>query len=440
MDYKETLHYIKNTSKFGSKLGLENIGRLLELLGNPQDKLKIIHVAGTNGKGSTCSFISNILTGQGYRVGLYTSPFLEEFNERIQINNINIAEDELSAVVSKVRACIKTMLETCDHPTEFEIITAAAYVYFEQKNVDFVVLEVGLGGRLDATNICKPVICAITSIGMDHTEHLGNSLEEIAGEKAGIIKQGIPVVLYGQNPVVEKIVKNTCDVKAAPLYITRNDKLEVFNESIYGQTVNLNILNKKYSGIKLKLLGRHQVKNLAVAFTTVKLLEETGMVSPVNLEKLYESIRDTRWPGRMELLLESPMTIIDGAHNVDGAENLGYAIERYLYGKRITLVFGMLKDKDIRSVAEILIPKATKLIITVPDSPRAASTEEVRLIIEPFVKVDEDVQIKEIKHIGDALEYAQNSAEIDEVVLYAGSLYMIGEVRTRLRKKYDLKN
>ncbi|MGB5823314.1 MAG: folylpolyglutamate synthase/dihydrofolate synthase family protein [Proteocatella sp.] len=440
MDYRQALHYIENTSKFGSKLGLDNISKLLELLGNPQDKLRIIHVAGTNGKGSTCSYISNLLIGQGYDIGLYTSPFLEEFNERIRINNINIDDDVLAYVISKVKNCIDIMLmEGCDHPTEFEIITAAAYVCFEQKNVDFVVLEVGLGGRLDATNTCRPVVCAITSISLDHTDYLGNSIEEIAGEKGGIIKTDTPVVLYGQTHVVEKTIKGICNDKNAQLYITQSDKIEILDENIQGQTVNMEILNQKYSMIKLKLLGRHQGKNLAVAFTLIKVLEEKGFIYKINLEKLYKSILDTKWPGRMELLLENPMTIIDGAHNVDGALNLGKTIESYLFGKRITLVLGMLKDKDIKSVAEILIPKVERLIITVPNSPRAASTQEIHTIIESLTRDKRTIQIEEISKIEDAVEYAQSNVAKDEVVLYAGSLYMIGEVRTQLRKKYGLK-
>jgi len=440
MNYRQALHYIENTSKFGSKLGLDNIKKLLELLGNPQDKLKIIHVAGTNGKGSTCSYINNMLIGQGYNVGLYTSPFLEEFNERIRINNINIDDEVLAQAITKVKSCIDEMLvEGCDHPTEFEIITAAAYVCFEQKKMDFVVLEVGLGGRLDATNTCKPAVCAIVSISLDHTDYLGNSLEKIAGEKGGIIKPGIPVVLYGQNYVVEETIRRICDDKNAQLYISSSDKIEIVDENIQGQTVNMEIMNQKYYNIRLKLLGRHQGKNLAVAFTVIKVLEEKGLTAQVDLEKLYKSILDTRWPGRMELLLENPMTIIDGAHNVDGAQNLGETIGSYLFGKKITLVFGMLEDKDIRAVSEILIPKVEKLIITVPNSPRAASTQEIRTIAEALTNDDRAMQIREIAKIEDAVEYAQNNAGKDDVILYAGSLYMIGEVRTRLRKKYALK-
>lgn len=440
MNYRQALHYIENTSKFGSKLGLDNIKKLLELLGNPQDKLKIIHVAGTNGKGSTCSYINNMLIGQGYNVGLYTSPFLEEFNERIRINNINLDDEVLAQAITRVKSCIDEMLvQGCDHPTEFEIITAAAYVCFEQKKMDFVVLEVGLGGRLDATNTCKPAVCAIASISLDHTDYLGNSLEKIAGEKGGIIKPGIPVVLYGQTYVVEETIRKICDDKNAQLYISSSDKIEIVDENIQGQTVNMEIMNQKYFNIKLKLLGRHQGKNLAVAFTLIKVLEEKGLIVSVDLEKLYKSILDTRWPGRMELLLETPMTIIDGAHNVDGAQNLGETIESYLFGKKITLVFGMLEDKDIRAVSEILIPKVEKLIITVPNSPRAASTQEIRTIAEALTNDDGAMQIREIAKIEDAVEYAQNNAGKDDVILYAGSLYMIGEVRTRLRKKYALK-
>ena len=437
MDYRQALNYIENTGKFGSRLGLENIQNLLEILGNPQNNLEIIHVAGTNGKGSTCAYISNILIYQGYNVGLYTSPYLEEFNERIRINNSNISDEELAQSISTVKKAIDKILDSgFEHPTEFEIITAAAYLYFSEKNVDFAVIEVGLGGRLDATNVCTPVISAITSIGMDHTQYLGETLAEIAFEKAGIIKENIPVVLYQQSKEVELVISEICNLRKSDLYITQNDNIEYISENIHGQTVNIEEMGHLYSGIEIRLPGRHQAKNLAVALSVMRILEMSGKISQIDTEALYGSIRDTRWPGRMEIITENPMTIIDGAHNPDGAGILRESIERYLKGKKINLVFGMLLDKDIYSVAEILVPCVQKVIITEPESPRAANVKEVHDLISKINKSDTVLEIIEIPQIKEAVNYAQKTASEDEVVVYAGSLYMIGKVRTLLNEMY----
>ncbi|WP_028828432.1 bifunctional folylpolyglutamate synthase/dihydrofolate synthase [Proteocatella sphenisci] len=437
MDYRQALNYIENTGKFGSRLGLENVKNLLEILGNPQNNLEIIHVAGTNGKGSTCSYINNMLVYQGYNVGLYTSPYLEEFNERIRINNSNISDEELAQSISTVKKAIDKILDSgFEHPTEFEIITATAYLYFSEKNVDFAVIEVGLGGRLDATNVCTPVISAITSIGMDHTQYLGETLAEIAFEKAGIIKENIPVVLYQQSKEVELVISEICNLRKSDLYITQNDNIEYISENIHGQTVNIEEMGHLYSGIEIRLPGRHQAKNLAVALSVIRILEMSGKISQIDTEALYGSIRDTRWPGRMEIITENPMTIIDGAHNPDGAGILREAIERYLKGKKINLVFGMLSDKDIYSVAEILVPCVQKVIITEPESPRAANVKEVHDLISKINKSDTVLEIIEIPQIKEAVNYAQKTASEDEVVVYAGSLYMIGKVRTLLNEMY----
>jgi len=438
MDYRQALNYIENTGKFGSRLGLENVQNLLEILGNPQNNLKIIHVAGTNGKGSTCSYISNMLVYQGYNVGLYTSPYLEEFNERIRINNSNISDDELAQSISTVKRAIDEMVDSgLEHPTEFEIITAAAYLYFNEKNVDFAVIEVGLGGRLDATNVCTPIISAITSIGMDHTDYLGETLSEIAFEKAGIIKANVPVVLYQQSKEVELVISKICNLRNSDLYITQNDKIEYITENIHGQTVSLEEMGHLYSDIEIRLPGRHQAKNLAVALSVMSILEMSGNISQLDTEALYGSIRDTRWPGRMELITEKPMTIIDGAHNPDGAGILREAIKRYLKGKKINLVFGMLSDKDIYSVAKILVPCVQKIIITEPESPRAASVKKVHDLISKIDQIDEVLEIIEIPEIEEAVNYAQKTASEDEVIIYAGSLYMIGKVRMILKVMYN---
>lgn len=439
MDYRQALNYIENTGKFGSRLGLENVSRLLDILGNPHRDLRIIHVAGTNGKGSTCSFINSMLIYQGYNVGLYTSPYLEEFNERIKINNVNISDEDLAQSVSRVSDAIGQMIEEgCDHPTEFEIITACAFLYFRDRDVDFAVIEVGLGGRLDATNVCIPLVSAITSISMDHTEYLGDTLARIAFEKGGIIKNKRPVVLYQQSDEVESVISSICSERDSELFITENDKIEYISEGMSSQSVNLEVMGHFYSGIEISLPGRHQARNLAVALSVLRLLEISSDISQVDTEALYRSIRETRWPGRMEVIKTEPLTIIDGAHNPDGAAILSESVDRYLVGKKINLVFGMLRDKDILSVAKLLAVRADRIIITEPESPRAASSAEVHGIILEALRGEDVPDITEIPDIEEAVRQAQSMAGDGEVVIYAGSLYMIGRVRSLLRKMYDI--
>lgn len=439
MDYRQALNYIENTGKFGSRLGLENVSRLLDILGNPHRELSIIHVAGTNGKGSTCSFINSMLIYQGYNVGLYTSPYLEEFNERIKINNVNISDEDLAQSVSRVSDAIDQMTEEgCDHPTEFEIITACAFLYFRDRDVDFAVIEVGLGGRLDATNVCIPLISAITSISMDHTEYLGDTLARIAFEKGGIIKNKRPVVLYQQSDEVESVISSICSDRDSELFITENDKIEYISEEMSSQSVNLEVMGHFYSGVEISLPGRHQARNLAVALSVLRLLEISSEISQVDTEALYRSIRETKWPGRMEVIKTEPLTIIDGAHNPDGAAILSESVDRYLVGKKINLVFGMLRDKDILSVAKLLAVKADRIIITEPESPRAASSAEVHGIILEALSGEDIPDITEIPDIEEAVRQAQSMAGDGEAVIYAGSLYMIGRVRSLLRKMYDI--
>ena len=439
MDYRQALNYIENTGKFGSRLGLENVSRLLDILGNPHRDLRIIHVAGTNGKGSTCSFINSMLIYQGYNVGLYTSPYLEEFNERIKINNVNISDEDLAQSVSRVSDAIGQMIEEgCDHPTEFEIITACAFLYFRDRDVDFAVIEVGLGGRLDATNVCIPLVSAITSISMDHTEYLGDTLARIAFEKGGIIKNKRPVVLYQQSDEVESVISSICSERDSVLFITENDKIEYISEGMSSQSVNLEVMGHFYSGIEISLPGRHQARNLAVALSVLRLLEISSDISQVDTEALYRSIRETRWPGRMEVIKTEPLTIIDGAHNPDGAAILSESVDRYLVGKKINLVFGMLRDKDILSVAKLLAVRADRIIITEPESPRAASSAEVHGIILETLRREDVPDITEIPDIEEAVRHGQSMAGDGEAVIYAGSLYMIGRVRSLLRKMYDI--
>lgn len=430
MNYNEALEYIHGTYRFGRKLGLDNITKLLELLGNPHEALNIIHVAGTNGKGSTASFINSILVNGGYKVGLYTSPYLETFTERIRVNGENIKEDDLGRVTAIVKEKVNEMVKVgYNHPTEFEIVTAIALYYYKEQNVDFVVLEVGMGGRYDATNVIKnPLVCVITPVSVDHTDYLGDTLGKIAFEKAGIIKENSFVVMYPQEKEAHDSIKNIVDEKNAKLVIANIEDKNILKTSIKGQVFNFTLGNEKYDDLEIKLIGDHQVNNSIVAINVIEILKNNYNIK-INKEAIYKGLTETKWAGRIELLMEKPLVIIDGAHNEDGAVSLANAIDKYFSDKKITFIIGMLKDKDVDSVLNILIPKCSKVITTKPDSDRSLEAEELK---EKIVKMEVDcIAIGDIK---EAVKLAIDTYKEDEVIIFAGSLYMIGEVRSIINK------
>lgn len=423
MNYNEALNFISESHKFGMRLGLDNMKRLLELLGNPQEKLNIIHVAGTNGKGSTCSFISTILVECGYKVGLYTSPYLETFTERIRINNENIPEEKVANIISLIKEKIDIMIkEGYEYPTEFEIVTAMAFYYYFIENTDYVVLEVGLGGRYDATNVIdKSLVSVITSISLDHTGILGDTLEKIAYEKAGIIKENGTVFVYNQTNRVKNIIKEVCNEKNAKYIEVDFDDVIIKKSDINYQSFDY----KKYKDIKINLIGEHQIKNSILALNVVEFILDN-----MHLDIIKKGIEKTKWAGRIEKLSESPLFIIDGAHNEDGAKSLQKVIDKNLKDKNMTLIIGMLEDKDIDTVLEILIPYFNKVITTTPNNPRAISCDKLKDKVYKYNK-----NVTQVKEIEKAVEYALENSKKDDVIICAGSLYMIGEVRKEVLKE-----
>lgn len=426
MNYQEALAFIHGTYKFGSKLGLENVSYLLELLGRPQDKLKVIHIAGTNGKGSTAAYMHSILKEAGYRVGLYTSPYLQFFTERIQINGINIPEARLAELTAVVKDKIEVMVrEGRNHPTEFEVVTALALLYYAEENIDYLVLEVGLGGRLDATNVIEnPMISVITPIGYDHMQYLGDTLEKIAFEKAGIIKANGYTVTYPQTEGVTDVFKEVCSGKNNRLFVTSFDGLAIKYSGIDFQLFSTYIQGKQYKDIRIQLVGTHQIYNCCNALNAIEVLrKERGLI--IDDEAVYKGLLLTRWPGRMEVLRKKPLAIIDGAHNIHGAEALKNNIKILLKGYSITLVIGMLEDKDIEGFLEHVIPFVDKVIATKPNNPRGLSAEALKERIIPFNK-----PVLHLENINSAIDRAFEITSEDGAILFAGSLYMIGEVRT----------
>ena len=429
MNYDEALKFIHESHKFGMRLGLENIKKLLELLGNPQNNLKIIHVAGTNGKGSTCSFISTILKQSGYKVGLYTSPFLETFTERIRVNGENIPENGVGNIVNIIKEKIEIMVkEGHDYPTEFEIVTAMAFYYFNKESVDFVALEVGLGGRYDATNVIeKPIATVITSISLDHVGILGDTLDKIAFEKGGIIKENCDVIVYPQKNEASKVLKEICNEKNAKYIECDFKDINLKESNINFQKFDCIINNKEYKDLQINLIGDHQVKNSVVALTTIELIKNKLEIL-ISEENLRKGLMETKWPGRIEKIKENPMFIIDGAHNEEGAESLAKSIDKYFKGKNKILLIGMLEDKDINSVLDILIPRFNSVITTTPDNPRAIDAIKLKEKIEKY-----NIEVICKEDINDAVKYVIENSKEDDVIISAGSLYMIGHVRTIMK-------
>lgn len=378
MTFAQAMDYLETVGKSGSILGLDTIRELLRRLGNPQNRLRFVHIAGTNGKGSTLAYISTILTEAGYRTGRFLSPVIDTYCEKIQIDGEYISTQAVAAVTEVVKtACDDMAREGFSQPTLFEIETAMAFLYFLNENVDVVVLETGMGGRDDSTNVIETTICSvITSVSMDHVGVIGNNLREIAECKAGIIKEGVPVVLYGQGAEVEDIVRAKCEEKGSPLVVTKKSDLVRKKNNLSGQVFDYGELK----GMKTKLLGEHQLYNAAVAVETIKVLNEKGFA--ISKEQIRAGIEDTVWTGRFEVLCARPLMIMDGAHNPDGARAFAGAVREYLDGFTLIFIMGVLKDKDYPEMIRLTNGLADAIITIDPDNPRSLSDTELKDAIE----------------------------------------------------------
>lgn len=432
MNYIEALKYVESIGKFGINLGMNRIERFCELLGNPEKKLKVIHVGGTNGKGSTTTFMSKILENAGYRVGVYTSPYIERFTERIRVNKDEIPEDKVAKLVTDMVPYVETLVkEGLDHPTEFEVITAVAFKYFEEQNVDFVILEVGLGGRFDATNVVDPLLSVLTTISLDHTNVLGSNVAEIAYEKAGIIKKEKPVVLYPQEESAEKVILDVCKEMNSKVYYVKDINHKILDESVDGTKYNLTG-SVNYKDIQIEMLGHHQVMNTKTAIMAINVLKELGY--NISDEAIYKGLKEAKWPARFELLTKNPLIILDGGHNVQGIEALVDSIKKYFPNKKLKITCGMLRDKDYEKMTSDLLSIGDSFITVMPDNDRALTAEELADIIKKNNK--KAISSKSIK---DAVNLALETREDNEMLVFCGSLYMIGEVRTLLKEKLNIK-
>ena len=413
--------------RFGSVLGLERMNTLLEKLGNPQDELKVIHVAGTNGKGSICRYVYEVLQAGGYKTGLYTSPFLEVFNERIEFDGQYISDADLEIYTDKVIDAAKQMVEEgLESPTEFEIVTAIAFLYFAEKKADYVVLEVGLGGSGDSTNVVKkPLACIIASISLDHTDRLGNTIESIAREKAGIIKEGCPVISSTNDPAAREVIKARCEELHADFYDTSKTAVKVLQEELEGTQLSGEILGH-HIFLSIGMLGKHQVQNAVAAMTALKLLEKEGKVE-LKDGALIRGMHKAKQIGRFEIMETEPYVILDGAHNPDGSRALRQAMEKYFPGKKILMVTGILADKDIDEVFENFTAITSDFVVTEPDNPRKMHVADLAAQISAK---GGNCTIKEKP--AEAVAYAKSLYGDYDVILFTGSLYLIGEIRGHL--------
>jgi len=427
MNYKECMSYIHGLNKFGMNFGLSRTERILELLGDPHKRIKFIHVAGTNGKGSTTAIISSILKAAGYKTGMFTSPFLEEFEERIQINGNNIPKEHLIRYTEMVREVIdQVAAEGMGHPTEFEVITCIMFKYFSDMEVDFGVIEVGLGGTLDSTNVLTPVLSVITSISYDHMNVLGNTIQKIAAEKAGIIKEGIPAVIYPQEKETLKVIQEKAEKCKSQLYyidIDNSSFLQVINkDSRILQRVRY-ILKDEEIILDLPLLGKHQITNCLTALTAVKALEiQCGI--EIDDNSIKKGIESVIWKGRMEVMRYNPLVVIDGAHNIDGIKKLKENLKTYFSYNNLILILGILADKQVDEMIKEICPEAKEVIAVTPNSERAELSEVLRDKI-----LENNVNAISKNSYEDAYRYALSRLGEGDMLLISGSLYMIGDMR-----------
>lgn len=424
MNYQEAINYLQNLTKFGFNFGLQRISELLCRLGNPQTKIPVIHVGGTNGKGSTSVFISSILAAAGYRVGLFTSPHLHAYTERYRINGQEINHDRIAGLISKLKPLLEAMVaEGFEHPTEFEVSTALAFQYFWEEQVDFLVLEVGLGGAIDSTNVVNPEVSVITNVAMDHMDYLGNSLTEITQVKAGIIKPGRPVITASIDPEVLEVLTTVSDRQGSSLInINTSAKWQITKFGQGGQTFDFEGWGGTLPHLQITLLGEHQVINAVTALGVISQLREQGW--NISNDAVRSGLATAQWPGRLEIVQHQPTVVIDGAHNLAGAEALKEALTKYFTYNKLILVFGMLADKEREKVVAALAPLADSVIITRPNNPRAGQWWQFKEQVEQFVNA---VYLEE--EVSKAVERALDLAEPEDLICITGSLYMIAEAR-----------
>lgn len=423
MNYVESLSYLENLGKFGIQLGMERIEGLLRELGNPEQKIKTIHVTGTNGKGSVTSMITNILLAANLKVGKFTSPHLVRYNERICLNGEEISDEAFATTITAVKAASDSIVKkgVCDQPTQFEILTAAAFLYFCLEKVDYAVIEVGMGGLWDSTNVITPVVSVITNVSLDHTDRCGDSVERIAMQKAGIIKEKVPLVTAAEGDNALGPIVTMAMFKEAPVYL--------YGKAFYGTEVESSMDGQKFtlhagdfyaSDYEIKLPGEHQIKNTSVAIVAAKLVSKQD--DRINELALHLGVANTLWPGRLERVSKKPDLILDGAHNPDGAKALRSALDKYYPGQKLHFVFGMMGDKDMSGVIKTLIHNDDVVYTVRADGgSRAAEAEALAELV--------GANAIPMNSLAEAYHKAADQAGKDGIICVCGSLYLVGEFK-----------
>lgn len=423
MNYTEAIEYIHSVSWTFCKPGLDRVRELCAALGDPQDSLKFIHVAGTNGKGSFCAMTESILRHAGYKVGLFTSPYIVEFNERMRINGENISNDELCELVEIVKPVAEKM---SDKPTEFELITALAFLYFKRHNCDVVVLECGLGGRLDATNIIKtPLLSVITGIALDHTSILGDTVEKIAAEKAGIIKKGARVLWCGNDAGAERVIADKAREIGATLARVDRDSMNIKEMTLDGTSFDFG----ERENIRLSLLGSYQPVNAANVLTAIDILKDNGF--EIDENAVFEGMSSVKWPARFEVISREPLMIADGGHNPEGIDSAVSSIERYFGDERAAIITGVMADKDYRYMANRIASVARMVFCLTPDNPRALKAEEYASVFNALGTEAVACESVEIA-VSSAIKWAR---ENNAAIVSLGSLYMYCEVAEAVKNR-----
>lgn len=438
MNYKEAMKYLQGAEQYCGEISLEPAMELMNQLGNPQRELKIVHIGGTNGKGSIAAYCSTVLAAAGYRVGRYSSPTLLNYWERIQILErdsegklelSNITENTVTKLVQEIKVVIYKLLERgISHPTPFEIETAMAFLEFKRKKCDVVILEVGMGGRLDATNIIeKPECSVLASISMDHMLFLGNNLEKIAKEKCGIIKKEVPVISYQQKPEAMAVINQVCKERKALLRVTEFNRIKKVSHNLDGIMMSY----KEYEDLRLSILGENQVKNAATALEVLEQLKRTGY--QINREHIYEGFSNTNWPGRFCIVNRKPMVIVDGAHNADAAQSLKRSIELYLKGKNIHMIIGVFADKDYKSILKYTVPNGKRIYTINAEGERSLPSEKLAQAVREFTDEVEDCgTVEQAWNLIKSEDFKEN-----DVILCFGSLSFLYRIFHICKKEYS---
>lgn len=412
MTYEESLEYIESLKALGSKPGLSRVTKLVEKMGNPQKNLKIIHVTGTNGKGSVCAMLESILQKAGYKTGRFSSPWIEKINEYISVNSSEISDGDFAKLVSDVKAKADKMTEI---PTEFEMMSVAALSYFAKEKCDIVILETGMGGLADATNfIEKPILSIITGVAIDHTKFLGETVEEIAEQKAGIIKEGVPFLFGGDDESAYKVIEKAAAKKNSEVYRTDEKALNVISSNICGNTF-------EYRGLEIStsLAGEYQQKNAMTVIDAADILSTQGI--EISDQNIIDGLKEVKWKGRFEVLRTKPVFIFDGGHNVNGILNFAKTVKDYFGDKKVNIITGILKDKEYKKIAKILSMLADEVFTVTPDNPRALPAEE-------YAKVFEENGVKATA-FGDVSDAVKTAIEKNITTFAVGSLYMYKDVK-----------